>query len=119
MSRVIVAAESPANPEARGLGVTALVFGIVALGLPVLALILGLLSAVSGDPALSMVTALLVVPLAGVLALLIGLIAVILALVLLARTGGRNRRWIPALVLGVLGAAFVPVLIVGLSLTGA
>ncbi len=105
----------PQAPPFRGLGITALTMGIIAFAVPVIAIGLGLLSAVSGDPGWSMVTALLVLPVAGIAAVLVGLVAVILSIVLLIRSQAKNLRWIPALVLGIVGAATIPGFILLLS----
>lgn len=113
----VAALEPAVVVPGKGLGITALVFGIIALAVPVLALGIGLLSAVSGDPGWSMVTALLLVPLAGLVAALLGIIALVLATVLLALTRGGNRLWIPAAALGLIGAAVIPLLLLVLNLS--
>ena len=93
---------------AKGLGTTALVFGILSTAITGLAALLSAVSIAGGDPGWMMVTALLVMPVGGVLAVILGLIAVILAVILVIRTKGQNRRWIPALVLGLVGMALIP-----------
>lgn len=115
MTSTATLTDVPEAPPFRGLGITALTMGIIAFAVPVIAIGLGLLSAVSGDPGWSMLTALLVLPVAGIAAVLLGLVAVILSIVLLVRSQAQNKRWIPALVLGIVGAAAIPVFILLLS----
>lgn len=100
----------------NGLAITAIVFGAVALAVPALWLLVSLASIAAQSQALMMVTALLFLPIAGVLGIVIGLVAMILAIVLAVRSRGTDTRWIWALALGLLGAAFVPVTM--LVLTG-
>lgn len=101
-------ADPPASPR---LGTAALVVALIACAVPLLAIVLGLLSVASGEPALMMLTALAVVPLAAVLAVFIGLAAVILAVVLAVRTRATDRRWLWSLILGVVAIFLVPGLI--------
>lgn len=117
MNSGVATLERSIAAPAKGLGITALVFGIIALAVPLLALGIGLLSAISGDPGWSMVTALLLVPLAGIAAALLGIVALVLAIVLLALTRGGNRLWIPAAALGLVGAAVIPSLLLVLNLS--
>lgn len=90
------------------------------LAVPVLAVVVSALSVFSSDVGWAMVTALIVMPVAIALTLLLSLITVVLSLVVRFRyrseRSERSRWWVP-LVIALVSAAVLPIVITILILT--
>lgn len=99
------------RPPARLRAVT-WVFAWIACLTPAFAVIVSVLSVFSNDVGWSMVTALLVIPIAILVAAVFGVTTIVLALVLRLRHRDTSKRWLLSLVMGVVAVVVLPVLVV-------
>lgn len=95
-------------PQKTGVGITAVVFGWIAIIAVAVSLVTVLLGFAVDQSALLFVATMLLLPLTAVVGGLAGLVAVILAIVAAVKSQRRDRRWVTALVLGIIGLVLSP-----------